>query len=364
MIARAAAIALAALLAFQDGPPDAKRVDDAVAATVKALRSLQRADGSWILTLPPPGQAPLDGLQPSTLGATAAAAWALTWCELAPDDPALARSLAWIVKNAPLGTGEHGFDACTYEISLVACALSEALLRHDKSKLPVGCRSVLQAAADYLVAAQQPTGGWSYAKTAEPSSHDHSNSQFAMMGLRAAMNAGIKVPALTWERELTHWKTAQLKDGGWNYATCYAAPAQRAAASEASMTAAGVYALAAGLAGVTGKGDPESLLKDAALRKGLESLATHHKVTTGEGDHYWLLGLERGCLATGTEKLGGSDWWSKGARVLLASQGNDGLWRRTRYGFVDQAFALLFLKRARVDLVDPSGQRGRPRERE
>ncbi len=51
---------------------------------------------------------------------------------------------------------------------------------------------VLQTTVDFMVAAQNPDGGWRYVDHSEAS--DNSNTGFAVLGLIAAQNAGITIP--------------------------------------------------------------------------------------------------------------------------------------------------------------------------
>jgi len=60
------------------------------------------------------------------------------------------------------------------------------------------------------------------------------------------------------------------------------------------------------------------------------------------------------------EKIGGKDWYSWGAELLLVSQKQDGSWSG-EYGYADTCFALLFLKRANFAARPerpPQGQAG------
>src|SRR6185436_12075222 len=78
----------------------------------------------------------------------------------------------------------------------------------------------LRDCATWLVEAQTNRGGdsgdWDYQKPPQEGM-DNSNTQFAVLGLRAAMNAGVQVPVVSWVRSLNHWMADQNKDGSWPY---------------------------------------------------------------------------------------------------------------------------------------------------
>src|SRR5262249_53904487 len=66
------------------------------------------------------------------------------------------------------------------------------------------------------------------------------------------------------------------------------------------------------------------------------------------GDLYFLWSLERVAVVYNLPTIGGKDWYSWGADILLRSQAGNGSWDDSFAGPVDTCFALLFLKRANV----------------
>ena len=46
---------------------------------------------------------------------------------------------------------------------------------------------------------------------------DFSNTQFAILGLRACREAGVEVPKETWKKALDYLRNFQRPDGGWGY---------------------------------------------------------------------------------------------------------------------------------------------------
>ena len=73
----------------------------------------------------------------------------------------------------------------------------------------------------------------------------------------------------------------------------------------------------------------------------------------GHGPLYNLYSLERAMMLAGFAKLGSSDWYAEGALWILRAQKEDGSW----IDVADTCFALLFLKRAYVDVATPGGKK-------
>jgi hypothetical protein len=183
------------------------------------------------------------------------------------------------------------------------------------------------------------------------------------MGLRAAVNAGAHVEKRVWEKALNHWKLSQLQDGGFDYSSYYGT---RRSSSTNAMTAAGVMSIVMAAASIEEKKDAAEYAKDSLVQKGLEALEKHAKSALGN-NYYWLYSLERACMSTGTERLGGFDWYVIGAWQIVRAQELTGLWPGS-YGISDTCFALLFLKKSYVAVATPSGKSrpkpGEPREKE
>ena len=349
------ALALLVLLTPQQEPSERDRrvyveksVDKAVEKGLRALKSLQQEDGrfDW-------------GGSSVPHGATSLALYTFLASGESLDDPAVAKALEWVLKN-PMGM--KGDGSCeTYQVSLVAVALSYAI-----PKMPAGenrdeAVAMIQRSADWLVEAQDRRGGWGYSTKGDW--HDHSNSQFAILGLRAAANAGAKVHRDVWPREVRHYKFGQLRDGGWGYHACHMGK-NSMTTSTTSMTAAGVMSLAIALGSA---GAPEKVPADPAIKTGLAALkALWQKGLTVNmkdlgGITYVLYSIERACMLTGQRLLGTIDWYVEGAWILLQDQAADGFWGTGNRAVAPTCFALLFLKRAFVPVATPSNaKKGEP----
>jgi hypothetical protein len=319
-----------------------KNVDKAIERGLRTIRETQLPSGRF-QTSHPHGVTALSLYTFLALGGTL-------------EDPAAAKALDWLLNN-PIDWNGH-VRTGTYQISLIAVALSYSIPHLVKGEQRNQAVSMLQRAADWLVSAQAPGGGWSYSlKTS--GWHDHSNSQFAVLGLRAAANAGAKVKREVWEREFTHYKTSQLADGGWGYRACYS-PRARLNQSTSTMTAAGVMGLAMAIGSLRSV-RPEQMSADPAIRKGLEAMKDQwtqglkHNLKELGGEPYLLYSVERACMVTGQRRLGTIDWYVEGAWLILKQQNPDGwLGQGGSDPLASHCFSLLFLKRAFVPVATPS----------
>ncbi len=180
-----------------------------------------------------------------------------------------------------------------------------------------------------------------------PATGDNSNAQYALLGLRACMNAGVIVPAEAFAKAEKWWATTQNKDGGWDYRM----GRTRTEHSYGAMTAGGAMALA-----ICRFYLKKAVKGDPAVERGLAWLASNFSVTKHPKFdwkipahgwvHYWLYALERAAMLCEREKLGTHDWYAKGAQKLLDAQGSDGAWDGDRDKVTNTCFAILFLRRA------------------
>ena len=191
---------------------------------------------------------------------------------------------------------------------------------------------------------------------------DNSNSQYALLGLRACHDAGIVIPTAVIDRSRKWWLLSQhtpgVAKGRRNVATGVGAAPRgwgyRGAGKNAygSMTAGAVGALVI----------CDYILKkrwksDPAVRAGVAWLAASFTVEEnpgrGGGHHYYYLyGLERAGMLYGTEKFGRRAWYDEGAEYLVKKQHDNGSWGDPK----NTCFAILFLRRATRPLVATPGR--------
>lgn len=307
-----------------------KQADAAVSKGAAGLLRLTERSASWKSS---PG-----GLA----GLSAFAAYALLQSGIAPDDPGLARCLDAVLDRDPQGI---------YATSLSALALAAAVEKGAPRRERLERR--LQGIADVLVASQLKSGGWSYValvgfdQTTAGWSYDLSNTQFAILGLRAAANAGAKIPRSTWERALHLLEKAQLEDGGWTYQG-------KDGPSYPRMTAAGASSWILCRISLDEKLAPATAADSFRIRNATSWLAraTDPARMPALPDFYLLYSVERLCMIAGIGTLGGRDWYAEGASILIRSQGPDGVWRGSHGAVADTCMALLFLRKAFVARPD------------
>ncbi|MFM9960856.1 MAG: hypothetical protein ACKV2Q_06485 [Planctomycetaceae bacterium] len=232
---------------------------------------------------------------------------------------------------------------------------------------------------------------------------DNSCTQFAVLGLWTASRTGMDIdqPMSAIARR---FRTTQNSDGGWPYTSAVANQGDKAAVpnpSGSAMTFAGLFSLTVARAnklrkqleerelsgdnktkpstsgtpkstsGSTKKDDkkkvekpdekkdtpPEvaeksdegsTLLKDPIFAKGLVKAGEF--VQGGDQARYFLWTIERLGVLLGQEKIGGVDWFAKGADILIKTQQPDGSWPEVHNdkGLSQTSFAILFLRKANL----------------
>lgn len=325
----------------------AQDVAHAVERGVAWLREQQTDQGTWI----EPNQVH------HTLGMTALAGLALLENGASLEDPAIKRARA-AVRSLAVETDQ------TYDLSL-AILFEARLGRGPEAGAEIaGLATRLEAAGH--------DGIWNYhAPHLDPNSRkrpsrkrrsqrggevpqdrwigtsgDHSNTQFALLGLWAGGRHGFD-PDAALESIDVHFRSAQTDDGGWSYRV--GMPASPA------MTCAGLLGLAITAARPslaehqTARARGQALMADPAFVKALTALGRDARQADEHSDIYYLWSLERACVALGLQNLEGFDWYAHGARILLDRQHSDGGWPHDRWGRMPStALALLFLRKANL----------------
>jgi hypothetical protein len=240
----------------------------------------------------------------------------------------------------------------TYARALRATALTLYNRPEDKAAIKLDLEWLLKAS-------QQ--GAYTYDKP-DPSNNglgrfmprglttwDASNSQYGLLGVWSAAEAGFEVPLTYWKQVEDHWTKNQMSTGEWGYET------PDAGSGRLSMTSAGIaslfvthdYLTAPKFGNEVGR-DPFS----PALAKGLAWLEqSSHSVDTLNSQFwgYTLYGLERVGLASGFKYFGTHDWYREIARQVIDSQNPDGSWGRQE--LIDTPYVLLFLARGRHPII-------------
>jgi hypothetical protein len=346
-------------------------------------------------------------------GATALCLLALLKSGVPRSDPAIEKGFAFL-KKTPL--------AKTYSVALTLMALEarwapqkvEERIKGHTRAVGAGPRNMPKADIDWMTRLakfllrnkcygnSQTLGKtvigtkdvWSYPRNR---SGDHSNTQYAILGLRSAQRCGVKVSRDEWEKTwvevIDHFLAMQEKKGpqvrqwkliedkkygyvsyrpmtsvpaqarGWTYASNKdpkAGSARAERATTGSMTTVGIASLLIGMEGLYGIRSTKIKTKkpriERAAKDGLAWLAHHFTVETnpghpdGEWLYYYLYGMERAAVLAGARNVGKHDWYREGAEFLMLHQDGDGRWTYlcSCGEFADTCFALLFLTKATI----------------
>jgi hypothetical protein len=349
-----------------------RRVTESIDRCAKWILSRQAADGSWA--------SPTNGAYP--IGASALCTLALLKAGMPPDHPRIESAFRHL-RTLPLKK--------TYEVSILLMALDA---RYDPAPDPFAVEQVdrygervvaepcaenvskddlawMRQGVDFLVS-NQASGVWRY-----PSGgFDLSNTQYALLGLKAAVRCGIKVPSRVWTDALDFLLDHQEQDGPevslranevkgayrieWTEKAkargfAYVA-GNKVSSSMTTAGAAGLMICQSELWRMRRFGGEKRARTRVAIRDALAWLQANFTVKEnrpfGSAHHYYYLyGLERTGIVGHVRFLGEADWYWEGAHYLLASQEGDGSWRGPLH---DTCFALLFLKRGSVRTANPT----------
>ncbi|MHC4600486.1 MAG: prenyltransferase/squalene oxidase repeat-containing protein [Planctomycetota bacterium] len=228
-------------------------------------------------------------------------------------------------------------------------------------------------------------------------SGDHSNTQYAILGLRSAQRSGVALPrdvwADVWVKVIDHFVDKQERDGplvkrwkmiedkkhgyvsyrpvtsrpdkarGWTYSSGKVAAAGGKIHSDAttgSMTSVGIASLIIAMEGLSAIRSPKlnSNRKSSCMRAvndGLAWLDLNFTVKRNPGHpegtwhYYYLYGLERAAVLANTRNIGKYDWYRVGAEYLIGAQSGGGSWTGAGSGTLPcTCFALLFLTKATI----------------
>jgi hypothetical protein len=293
-----------------------ERINAAIDRGVAYLEGEQQLDGSW-------------SHEPWTYrnGATALGLYTLVKSGVSKKHPAVVRALE-VMRGNP-----------TKETYSLGCLLMALGALDDPTLVPW-----MKEAAEQLLASQKLGFNYGWGGV------DLSNTQYGVLGLRAAAMHGVPVPDRAFEEAA---QQALLFQHGENVGA-YAAAGfsyNRPSKPTSSMTAAGTGILAIADEQLRAKGKGGLYLSQA--KRGVEWLAQHWSVdknlfdATDRWNLYYLYGLERVASVLQVDRIGEHDWYREGARRLCDTQGSKGEWGSS-YGdhVIDTCFALLFLNKA------------------
>lgn len=190
---------------------------------------------------------------------------------------------------------------------------------------------------------------------------DNSNTQYALLGLRACLPAA-DIPKMPWQLSLSFFRKSQHGTGSWHYGAFGKVPGY------GSMTAGGVSSVAICMRalGMDDELQLEKLKSQKEIRAAMEWIGAQFSVTNNPGNgtwvYYWLYGVERAGMILGVAEFGKHDWYKEGSEMLLAAQDPNGSWLSAtdpqKNVDNDTCFAILFLRKATKGYT-VSGQGGK-----
>ncbi len=316
------ALALAPRAASAQGVSLELRVQRAIERGVAFLVKEQKPDGFW------PGE---DSTHPG--GQTSLAALTLVKSGIAADDTHLRDALAAL---RPV-VFKSSYSASVFLM------LQAALI--DKAKTNVAGEG--RDCFEFLLAHQQD-GQWAYPWGGA----DMSNTQFALLGLRAGVQLGFEVPEKTLESCLQALFRWQRPDGSFPYE-----PGRETTGGMTAATLGGLAVLAElgqrseRIGGLLAKHRADIARGEAWMEQHL--MPEHNPY----GEHFWttswhyahLWAIERWCGLTNRAKVGPHDWYREIAAWLVDQQQQNGAWSYAGSPELqDTCFALLFLRRSTI----------------
>jgi hypothetical protein len=208
-------IALLALL-LAPGAPDAggaeppslrERIDDSLDRGADWLARQQKPDGSW------PGYE-----RQYPMGPTALSLFALRTCSFPGSSSVLDRGFTRLRRLYREARDEKRLK--TYSVALAILALEEhhanprPAPKRDRYgehhvKVPLRDLGWMREMTAWLVSKQQPYGVWRYPH----GGYDYSNTQYALLALKASRRCGIPVPRQVFLDAMLHLVENQAKDG-------------------------------------------------------------------------------------------------------------------------------------------------------
>lgn len=322
-----------------------EKVRKAIDNGVRFLKKQQTPQGNWedvvIGVL-----ADMDG------GRTALATLALLNCGVKPDDPSISRALDYLRKLPPRKT---------YVVGLTNLVFAEARQKKDVPLIQKNADWLIESALGFRGGAGK-LEGWSYPGNQMA---DNSNTQYALLGLYAAKQAGAKIDDTVWKAIQDYYTRTQISESPTSGSWCYFNK-QIGDSPSFSMTVAGVCGLyiaamgldqsEQGLDPVSGKAaNCGAYSESTALAKGMNWVGAHFNFESPKSTFYNIYGIERLGRLSGQRFIDRYDWYREGCERLIRMQRDDG--SIVGKSGIDASptlatsFALLFLSKGRTPVL-------------
>jgi hypothetical protein len=355
-----------------------QHVDAAIVKGVKHLRTLQQPDGSY----KPHGN--------WNVGTTALAVLTLSSCDVVLEDPAVEKALAYICGQSPRRTYAQALSLMALDKAYTPAweALKERRHRIEtfQRRLPPRRLAWAKRLAATLESQAGSPGTWGYPPTNARSllKFDSSNTQYGVLGLRAATRLGIEVKKSTWTGVVRYFGQVRERKGIKGEVHLVregeAAPAGRE--TPVPMVAGFRYSTLEGHSHAWGSMTCAGIASLSIVRDQLDRLGKRHFDRSRDREieemihgawawldthwavdrhprksgtawfYYYLYSLERAGILSGVKYVGGKDWYFEGAVQLIERQGKKGGWNEGGGPDISETcFALLFLKRATAPIT-------------
>jgi hypothetical protein len=364
-------------------PAFLRQIDWVLRNASRYIKSQQLEDGSWRGTW-----FKNPGIQKYSWGETALCLLALLKSGTDRWDKSIEKGFRFL-RRQPLRK--------TYEVSTLMMALEARCSSQDsKPRMTPNDKDWMQECKQFLIQNMQHSGlpttsptrnTWHYPGPTATAA-DHSNTHFAVLGLKAAQRCGVPVSQKVWSRVVRHFVDSQEESGpkvrrvqcqvgdtfsmrriiatnkedqarGW----CYSADRKgksrsknKLEASTGSMTAAGLCSLLIALRSLVGTDLAHIEVRTVqrakrALRDGFAWLDRYWSIRTNPGHpeklwhFYYLFALEQACVLANKRFVGTIDWYRQGVLQLMKSQNADGSWddKNGPGPLYNTCFAVLFL---------------------
>lgn len=338
-----------------------EKVRQAIDKGVRFLEKQQNPQGNWESIL-------LDFALDMEGGTTALATLALLNCGVKATEKSVRGGLEYLDKLPPKKT---------YVVGLQTMALAET---REPKYLPRIQQNVAWLVDTAIGLKGGNLQGWSYPGNTIA---DNSNTQYALLGLYAAKQAGATIDDGVWKAIQSFYDRSQVKPtpttGFWTYASTPVAGGGvfGDASGSFTMTVAGVCGLIIAGMGLNQSEqdlDPNTgvakncgvYAENTALARGMnwivskfhnytEGKDTLDKFVQGKSTMYNVYGLERLGRLSGQRFIGRHDWYRDGCEFLLRAQDATGAFSAGRNidgpNVVSSSFALLFLSKGRTPVL-------------
>lgn len=288
-----------------------EQVRDATRRAQKFLTGVQKNDGSF---------AP--HTNPFSTGITSLALFSMLQSGMSRDDPPIARGLQFL-RTTPLPDS-------TYEVSTMILALVSA---HDWERDRTQIEHLAQKLTNYQTAKGPKSGMWNYGQgKLGGGQDDNCNTGFAIAGLHAATEAGVRIQRRTWQLTADHVVKHQNDDGGWGYHDGDPSTGSMTCSVIASLLNCSQILTSLDANGTEKLANEKAAERERAVKRGIDWLGQHFTVhqNPGGGNSFFLFYLFEAARAghlSGQQFFGPHDWHREEAgRLIEVQDRRDGNW--------------------------------------